>query len=103
MQNNPDRREWLQQAGAGLGAAALPAAGDAAEAGPAKDPFGYCLNTSTIRGQQLGIVQEVEIAAKAGYDAIEPWTRELDEYVQGGGSLKDLRKRIADAGLRVPS
>src|SRR5205085_8571361 len=34
---------------------------------------------------------------------IEPWIRELDEYVKQGGSLSDLRKRIADAGLKVES
>src|SRR5579859_2383403 len=66
-----------------------------------KDPFDYCLNTSTIRGQALTVVQEVEIASKAGYQAIEPWINELDKHVQSGGSLKDLGKRIADAGVRV--
>lgn len=67
------------------------------------DPFRYCLNTSTIRGQELGIVREVEIASAAGYQGLEPWIRELDEYVKTGGSLSDLRKRIADAGLTVES
>ena len=33
----------------------------------------YCLNTSTIRGQDVGIEQEIDIAAQAGYDGIEPW------------------------------
>lgn len=65
--------------------------------------FRYCLNTSTIRGQKLGIAAEVDLAAKAGFDGIEPWIRELDEYVKQGGSLPDLRKRIADAGLKVES
>jgi 2-keto-myo-inositol isomerase len=63
----------------------------------------YCLNTSTIRGQELGIVREIEIAAQAGYTGIEPWIREIDAYVEQGGSLADLRKRIADAGLTVES
>jgi 2-keto-myo-inositol isomerase len=45
----------------------------------------------------------VEIAAKAGYSAIEPWIRELDQYAKGGGSLKELGKRIQDKGLTVPS
>lgn len=66
-------------------------------------PFRYCLNTSTIREQKLGIVAEVELAAKVGYDGIEPWIRELDDYVKGGGSLSDLKKRIADHGLTVES
>jgi len=70
---------------------------------PAARPFRYCFNTSTIRGQKLGIVREVEIAAEAGYDGIEPWMRDIDAYVQAGGSLADLRKRIADSGLKVES
>jgi len=67
------------------------------------DPFGYCLNTSTIRGQKLPITAEVEIAARAGYQGIEPWIRELEEFVKAGGALKDLGKQIRDLGLQVPS
>jgi 2-keto-myo-inositol isomerase len=66
-------------------------------------PFRYCLNTSTIREQKLGIVREVELAAKVGYTGIEPWTREIDQYLEEGGSLADLKNRIADAGLTVES
>lgn len=69
----------------------------------AAEPFGFCLNTSTIRGQSLSIVDEVKLAAEAGYSAIEPWIRELDQYVKDGGSLGDLRKRIDDSGLKVVS
>jgi 2-keto-myo-inositol isomerase len=68
---------------------------------PADEPFGYCLNTSTIRGNQLDIVRVVEAASKAGFHAIEPWINELDAYTKGGGTLKDLGKRISDAGLTV--
>ena len=63
----------------------------------------YCINTSTIRGQNLGIVKEIELAAKVGYNGIEPWIRELDDYKKAGGSLKDLGKRMADLGLTVDS
>ena len=63
----------------------------------------YCLNTSTIRGQKLPINKIVEITAAAGYDGIEPWIGELVEYQKAGGSLADLRKQIADAGLTVDS
>lgn len=72
------------------------------------EPFGYCLNTSTVRyldgqtGKSRPILELIEIASKAGYSAFEPWISELQVYVQGGGSLKDLGKRIADAGLAVP-
>jgi sugar phosphate isomerase/epimerase len=63
----------------------------------------YSLNMSTIRGQKLSVPDQVDVAAKAGYDAIEPWVNELRQYQQGGGSIDDLRKRIADLGLKVPS
>lgn len=63
----------------------------------------YCLNMSTVRGQKLSLPEQVDLAAKAGYDAIEPWMGELEAYVQNGGSVVDLRKRISDAGLTVES
>jgi sugar phosphate isomerase/epimerase len=65
--------------------------------------FQFCLNMATIRGQKLGIVKEVEVAAKAGYQAIEPWVDAIEEYKKQGGSLPELRRRIADLGLSVES
>lgn len=70
---------------------------------PANDPFGYCLNTSTIRGANLGIDAAVEIAAGAGFNAVEPWLSEIEAYEKKGGSLKDLGKKLRDLGLAVPS
>ncbi len=58
---------------------------------------------STIRGHNLDAAQEIEVAGKAGYDAIEPWFRKINEYVAAGGALADLRKRIDDHGLTVES
>ena len=68
---------------------------------PANEPFGDCLNTSTIRGNNLDFPAVVAAASKAGFHALEPWITELDRYTTGGGTLKDLGKRIADAGLTV--
>lgn len=71
---------------------------------PMKPPAGrfrFSLNTSTIRGQKLGIVDEVKLASQAGYEGIEPWIGELQEYQKGGGSIADLGKLIADSGLTV--
>jgi 2-keto-myo-inositol isomerase len=96
----PSRREWL----GGAAALGLAAAASAAQNPQANhEPFTYALNTSTIRGQKLSIVQEVALAARAGYQAIEPWVEELERHVQQGGSLRDLDRRIRDAGLRVES
>jgi len=82
---------------------ALAVSATSANEGKAREPFGYCLNTSTIRGAALPIDKEVELVAAAGFQAIEPWLRELDDYTKKGGNLKDLGKKIADAGLTVPS
>jgi sugar phosphate isomerase/epimerase len=65
--------------------------------------FRYCFNTSTIRGQKLPLAEEVDIAAKAGYQAIEPWIGEIEAHQKSGGSLADLKKRISDHGLSVES
>ena len=65
----------------------------------------YCLNTSTIRGQGevLPIVEQLAIAQKAGFDAIEFWLNDIEKYTAGGGKLPELKKRIVDAGLTVES
>jgi 2-keto-myo-inositol isomerase len=65
--------------------------------------FRYCFNTSTIRGQKLTLAEEIDIAAKAGYQAIEPWIGEIETHVRNGGTLADLKKRISDHGLTVES
>jgi sugar phosphate isomerase/epimerase len=101
MTNALHRRAWLAGT-AGLAATAARADTPAPKPG---EPFQFSLNTSTVRdnGKNRHIADLVDIAAKAGYAGIEPWIVELESYVQGGGSLKDLKKRIADAGLVVPS
>lgn len=106
MQINFNRREMLAAASgvlaAGLSGTAI-ASNNVATRRSAAEPFSYCFNTSTIRGQKLGIVDQVDLTAKAGYDSIEPWMRDIDAYVKQGGSLADLRKRIEDSGLTVES
>ncbi|MFK5921965.1 MAG: sugar phosphate isomerase/epimerase family protein [Verrucomicrobiota bacterium] len=98
------RRDLLLSAGAIVGGLACATAPSLqAQKKPSTKPFTYCLNTSTIRGQELTIEEEIDVAAKAGYDAIEPWFRKINPYIEKGGSLKDLRKRIDDHGLQVPS
>ncbi len=64
-------------------------------------PWPICLDTATVRPASLR--EKVKIAAKAGYDAIEPWDGELAEFEKDGGNLKDLGKEIRDLGLFVPS
>ncbi len=97
------RREMMACAGLGLGAVVTsPALAAVAETTPS-EPFGYCLNTGTIRGHNLDLAQEAEVAAKAGYRGFEPWVSSIQAYADRGGSLADLKKRIADLGLSVES
>ncbi len=63
--------------------------------------FSYCLNTSTIRPTPL--LDKIRIAGRAGYQAIEPWNDEVTDYIQGGGTMAELKKALADAGLKVVS
>jgi sugar phosphate isomerase/epimerase len=101
------RRELLVR-GAALGAGAVastatessPAAA-AAQHAPSAKPFRYCLNTGTLLGFKLPLAKEVEIAAQAGYQGIEPWISAIQRHVDQGHLLADLRRRIADSGLTV--
>lgn len=97
------RRNWLAAVGGLSVAAAAPSRLLADDGGAAEWRPRFCLNTSTIRGQELPLVDEVDLVADAGYDGIEPWIREIQAYVDGGGSLADLKQRIADRGLTVES
>ena len=74
-----------------------------AEPTSASSTFLFGLNTATIRGQKLPIVDEIALAAKVGYEGMEPWIDELQRYAEAGGSLQDLGKRFRDAGIRVES
>ena len=94
------RRDWLTASSLLLGSGVV-AAAPAAPAPAPPDRFRMCLNTATIRGQKLSLDREVEVAAKAGFDAIEPWLENISRFVEAGGSLADLRRRIEDAGLTV--
>ena len=98
------RRQLLARSGVCVGATAWSALA-AAQSGPTatKAPFRYCLNTATIRGYKLSLVEEVEAAAKAGYSGIEPWVDRIRAYADSGHSLAELRTRIADLGLTVES
>ena len=68
-----------------------------------KMPVRFALNTSTVRGQKLSVIEQIEVTAKAGFDGIEPWIGDLQKYADQGGSLGDLKKRIEDLGLTVDS
>ena len=77
------------------------------QSGAKTDPFIYCLNMSTIRGQiqsqKLDLAKQCDIAIQAGYKGIEPWMNHVHQYKEAGGSLKDLGRKLNDAGVTVES
>jgi len=108
MTESLSRRDILMRSAAAGAATAFSSIGAGAEQTTSEPtackspvPFRISLNTSTLRGQKLPITDLVEIAAKAGYDGLEPWMDEIERHVGSGGSLKDLANRIQDRNLRV--
>ncbi len=66
------------------------------------EPFGYCMNTSTLsKSFDLTLVEQIDVIADAGFTGIEPWVRQIEAHLDAGGTLDELRQRIDDAGLEV--
>ena len=63
--------------------------------------FSYCLNTSTIRSDGASVMDAIDTAADAGWDGIEPWVNELDDWVAQGGTLEQVRERAKDRGIAI--
>src|ERR1700712_1613448 len=64
-------------------------------------PFRFCLNMSTIKGQKPGLLHSIEIAAAAGYDGVELWVKDIEEWLQQGNTIDALAKFIAAKNIRV--
>lgn len=95
-----NRRSLLKLSGATAIAALLPAINQATER---KIPavFRFCLNTSTIRGQHIGLADCIDIAAKAGYDGVELWVNDIMDYLKKGHAVESLARFITERGLKV--
>lgn len=63
--------------------------------------FIYCLNASTIK--TTPILEQIRVAAEAGYKAIELWHDDIDAHLKQGGSLSEIRSALSDRGLQVPT
>ena len=63
--------------------------------------FRYCLNASTIC--TTPVLRQIEVAAEAGYTAIELWHDHIDAHLRSGGSLTEIRRTLDATGLAVPT
>lgn len=64
-------------------------------------PFKPALNTSTLRPYELTVPQQIDTAAEAGFAGVELWVRDIQAYVQEGGTAGDLAKRARDRGIEI--
>jgi 2-keto-myo-inositol isomerase len=103
-EKNINRRKALQFIGVAAAGTALARKVDGQ---PIKTPspaglkFTYCLNMSTIRGQNLGFMKELKTAAAAGFRSVEIWMDSMQQYLQSGGSIKEVKILLNDLGLKV--
>ncbi len=95
-----NRRKAIQLMGISASAAVLPKTASS-EIKKASLPFIFSLNMATIRGHNLGFIRELEVAAKAGYHAVEIWIDSFNAYLADGGTLREAKNRLNDLGLQV--
>ncbi len=97
-----NRRQALQAMGLTAGGSLLKAPVSAMTSSKKAGPmFKYSLNMSTIRGQKLGFIKELEIAAKAGFTSVEIWIDTFQTYLQKGGTTAEAKKIIDGLGIKV--
>lgn len=101
MNNIMSRRQLVKTAGVAAAASIMPQSISSAAENEGKARFRFSINTSTISGQKPGLIKYIDIAAKAGYDGIELWVRDVVEYLNQGNSIASLKKQISDSRLTV--
>jgi 2-keto-myo-inositol isomerase len=96
------RRKFLEASALTLTglSAGIPLAGCATEKqNVAEKSFRISLNTSTIRTYKLPVEQQIEVCGAAGFDGIELWISDIQNYLDKGGSLAGLAIKLKDNRL----
>lgn len=97
-----NRKQVLKTLGVTIGASLLTLPVSAKDSSTQSYPsFKYSLNMSTIRGQKLGFIKELEVASRAGFSSVEIWIDSFQTYLQQGGSVAEAKKTIDDLGLEI--
>lgn len=65
------------------------------------NPFRFSLNTSTISGQNPGLLHSIEIASAAGYDGMELWINDIKAYLKQGNSIQSLASFISSKNIVI--
>lgn len=59
------------------------------------------INTGTLIGYELPVEKQIELSSRAGFPAIELWARDIEAFLQKGGTYADLKKMLSDSGLKL--
>lgn len=62
-------------------------------------PFRISMNTSTISGYDLGVEEQIELIAGAGFDGVELWIHDIESYLKQGGNCESLAQKLKSAKL----
>ncbi|WP_276388889.1 sugar phosphate isomerase/epimerase family protein [Eudoraea chungangensis] len=62
-------------------------------------PFRISLNTSTLIHYNLGVDEQIRMVAKAGFDGVELWMRDIMTYLSNGGTASELKSLLESNNL----
>lgn len=63
--------------------------------------FKFALNASTLFPFELDVIEQIQIAGQAGYDGIELWVKDIESYLENGGSIRTLKDCLDDSSISV--
>ncbi|MDR2036321.1 MAG: sugar phosphate isomerase/epimerase [Bacteroidales bacterium] len=63
--------------------------------------FRISLNTSTIEPYKLPVTKQIELCAETGFDGIELWISDIQQYLNQGGKVSVLAGHIQSSGLKL--
>lgn len=64
-------------------------------------PFKMALNASTMFPFQLSVKQQLQVAAEAGYEGVELWMRDIEQYLADEGNLHGLKQYGDELGISI--
>ncbi|WP_337102180.1 sugar phosphate isomerase/epimerase family protein [Paenibacillus sp. YIM B09110] len=62
-------------------------------------PFKTALNASTLFPFQLNVLEQIRIAAGAGFEGIELWVKDIEAYLQNGGTPVEIKSCLEESGI----
>lgn len=102
MRKSLSRREMLALTSAAiLGFTASESARGSESVPQSRDEPLFALNTGTLMGFNLPIEEEIAIAAKAGYGGIEVWMFKIQQFLEKGRKIGELKKILEDHRISV--